>query len=89
MKCLHRTSGTALEGSGAFTFLRIIYPFSTNRFPLQLRRICPGRYTADASIWVAMVTILSTLTVSKVLDDKGREIDVDPKFTCGVTSWVF
>ncbi|KIJ07390.1 hypothetical protein PAXINDRAFT_121055 [Paxillus involutus ATCC 200175] len=50
------------------------------------RRICPGRYTADASIWVAMVTILSTLTVSKVLDDKGREIDVDPKFTCGVTS---
>ncbi|KIJ07412.1 hypothetical protein PAXINDRAFT_121037 [Paxillus involutus ATCC 200175] len=50
------------------------------------RRICPGRYTADASIWVAMVTILSTLTVSKALDDKGREIDVDPKFTCGVTS---
>jgi len=50
------------------------------------RRICPGRYTADASIWVAMATILSTLTVSKALDDKGREIDVDPKFTCGVTS---
>ncbi|KAF8842506.1 cytochrome P450 [Paxillus ammoniavirescens] len=50
------------------------------------RRICPGRYTADASIWMAMVTILSTLTISKALDDKGREIDVDPKFTCGVTA---
>ncbi|KAF9228731.1 cytochrome P450 [Gyrodon lividus] len=50
------------------------------------RRICPGRYAADASIWAGMVTILSTLTISKALDDQGREIDVDPKFTCGVTS---
>ncbi|KAF8842505.1 cytochrome P450 [Paxillus ammoniavirescens] len=50
------------------------------------RRTCPGRFTADASIWVAMVTILSTLTISKALDDKGREINVDPKFTCGLTA---
>ncbi|KAF9228730.1 cytochrome P450 [Gyrodon lividus] len=50
------------------------------------RRICPGRHVADASIWAAVVTMLSTLTISKALDDQDREIDVDPKFTCGVTS---
>ncbi|KAF9244245.1 cytochrome P450 [Melanogaster broomeanus] len=50
------------------------------------RRICPGRYTADASIWAGLVTFLSTMTISKALDAQGREIDVDPKFTCGVTS---
>jgi cytochrome P450 len=50
------------------------------------RRICPGRYTADASIWAGLVTFLSTMTISKAKDAQGREIDVDPKFTCGVTS---
>ncbi|KAF9236886.1 cytochrome P450 [Melanogaster broomeanus] len=50
------------------------------------RRICPGRYAADASIWAGLVTFLSTMTISKALDAQGREIDFDPEFTCSVTS---
>ncbi|KAF9244242.1 cytochrome P450 [Melanogaster broomeanus] len=50
------------------------------------RRICPGRYTADASIWAGLVTFLSTMTISKALDAEGREIEVDPKFTTGAAS---
>ncbi|KIJ69606.1 hypothetical protein HYDPIDRAFT_145813 [Hydnomerulius pinastri MD-312] len=50
------------------------------------RRMCPGRYTADASVWAAMVTILSLLNISKPLDDQGNEIEVNPQFTYGVTT---
>ncbi|KAF9234667.1 cytochrome P450 [Melanogaster broomeanus] len=50
------------------------------------RRVCPGRYTADASVWAGMVTFLSTMTISKALDAQGREIDVKPVFTCSVSS---
>ncbi|KAF9239604.1 cytochrome P450 [Melanogaster broomeanus] len=50
------------------------------------RRVCPGRYTADASVWVAIASILSALNISKALDEEGNEIDFSPKFTYGVTS---
>ncbi|KAH7883314.1 cytochrome P450 [Phlebopus sp. FC_14] len=50
------------------------------------RRICPGRYNADATVWAAMTSILATLTISKARDDKGDEIEVNPQFTTGVTS---
>ncbi|KAF9233443.1 cytochrome P450 [Melanogaster broomeanus] len=50
------------------------------------RRMCPGRYTADASVWIAIASILSTLNISKALDEQGNDIDFNPTFTYGVTT---
>lgn len=50
------------------------------------RRICPGKYVAEQSIWAAMVSILATLRIGKARDDAGREIDFTPMFTTGMTS---
>lgn len=52
-------------------------------------RICPGRYLARSSIWIIIVSILSTFVVSKAMDDDGHEIEVsDEEFTAGVVSFV-
>jgi len=50
------------------------------------RRICPGRYTADNSLWIAMALILSAFKITKARDEEGKEIDFEPTFTHGVTS---
>ncbi|KAF7364917.1 O-methylsterigmatocystin oxidoreductase [Mycena venus] len=41
------------------------------------RRICPGRYSADATVWAAMVSILATFNIAKAKDSAGNEIDID------------
>lgn len=51
------------------------------------RRICVGRYIADASIWSAMVSILAIFDIKKCKDEQGNEINVNPKFTAGITSY--
>ncbi|KAG6907100.1 hypothetical protein DXG01_010513 [Tephrocybe rancida] len=50
------------------------------------RRVCPGRHLADDSLWMAMATILTTLSISKVIGDDGKEVTPELKFTLGVTS---
>lgn len=50
------------------------------------RRVCVGRYIADASIWSAMVSILALFDIKKCKDEQGNNIDVNPKFTAGITS---
>ncbi|KAJ6483827.1 cytochrome P450 [Mycena vitilis] len=45
------------------------------------RRICPGRYTADASVWVAIVSILASFDISKAKDAAGKEIEITPAFS--------
>ncbi|KAG5734865.1 O-methylsterigmatocystin oxidoreductase [Termitomyces sp. T112] len=50
------------------------------------RRICPGRYLADDSLWIAMATILATLSISKAIGADGKEITPELKFDLGVTS---
>ena len=47
-------------------------------------RICVGKYLAEASVWIAMVTMLAVLNIDKARDEKGREIDITPEFTPGV-----
>ncbi|KAG1733009.1 cytochrome P450 [Suillus paluster] len=49
------------------------------------RRRCPGRYTADASVWSAIVTMLATVDFSSAKDDQGKVIDFTPQFTAGLT----
>lgn len=49
------------------------------------RRVCPGRFFADEAIWIAMAAMLAMLHFEKARDRAGREIEVNPKFTSGVT----
>lgn len=48
------------------------------------RRICVGKYLAEASVWIAMVTMLAVFNINKAMDEDGREIDIAPEFTPGV-----
>jgi len=48
-------------------------------------RICPGRHTADASLWAAMATMLATLNISLAKDDDGQAINFTSEFTTGVS----
>ena len=48
-------------------------------------RLCPGRYLAEGSVWIAIAYILSTLSISKALDENGEEITPQVGFTAGIT----
>ncbi|KAH7910583.1 cytochrome P450 [Hygrophoropsis aurantiaca] len=50
------------------------------------RRICPGRFVADASLWSAIATMLAVLNFSKAEDAEGKNINFEPKWTAGVAS---
>ncbi|KAL1664269.1 cytochrome P450 [Schizophyllum commune] len=53
------------------------------------RRICPGRYLGEASVFIAIATILHVLTIKKMKDDNGEEITIDPEtatYTTGLAS---
>ncbi|KAF9463048.1 cytochrome P450 [Collybia nuda] len=50
------------------------------------RRICPGRHFADDSLWIAMATILATLSISRATDSEGGEIIPDVRVETGITS---
>ncbi|KAF8634134.1 hypothetical protein AX15_001065 [Amanita polypyramis BW_CC] len=42
------------------------------------RRICAGRYVAEAVLWLVVVTVLSTFNIYKAKDENGVEIEIDP-----------
>jgi len=50
------------------------------------RRICPGRHLANESVWIAIVTMLATVTISKPIDENGKEympeIEIVTAITC-------
>ncbi|KAF9002123.1 cytochrome P450 [Cyathus striatus] len=50
------------------------------------RRICPGLHFADASLWIAICSILATLDIGRALDDKGNEIIPTVELVTGITS---
>ncbi|KAK7014953.1 O-methylsterigmatocystin oxidoreductase [Favolaschia claudopus] len=52
------------------------------------RRVCPGQYLAENSIWIQMILSLLTLTISKAVDAEGRVIEPEVAFTSGVVSHV-
>lgn len=47
------------------------------------RRVCPGRYLAVNSVFLAFASILSTFSITKALDDTGIEITPTGEFTSG------
>ncbi|KAJ6555591.1 cytochrome P450 [Mycena vulgaris] len=49
------------------------------------RRICPGRHLANASLWMAMATMLATLDISTTVGPDGKEVTPKVEFTTGLT----
>lgn len=52
------------------------------------RRICPGRFLADSSIWLLAANILATMDIRRARDSVGREVVPTPSFKSGLISEV-
>ncbi|KAG2335247.1 cytochrome P450 [Suillus weaverae] len=48
------------------------------------RRICPGRWFAENSLWMAAAAILAVLRINHAKDSNGDKIEVKPEFTTGM-----
>ncbi|KAJ7684107.1 cytochrome P450 [Mycena polygramma] len=48
------------------------------------RRFCPGRHMANASLWIAVASILSTFDITKAVDEHGEVIEPTNKFDSGI-----
>ncbi|TFK33836.1 hypothetical protein BDQ12DRAFT_614639, partial [Crucibulum laeve] len=49
-------------------------------------RICPGRHLADASLWIAIASMLATFSISKTIGEDGQPITPNIAFSSGLTS---
>ncbi|RDB15644.1 O-methylsterigmatocystin oxidoreductase [Hypsizygus marmoreus] len=52
------------------------------------RRICPGQYIAESSMFIQMATALSTLDIAKPTDANGQVIEQNVGFTTGIVSHI-
>ncbi|KAF9447473.1 cytochrome P450 [Macrolepiota fuliginosa MF-IS2] len=48
------------------------------------RRICPGRFMAEAQLWVSVACILSVFDITPGKDENGRPVSVEAKFSSGM-----
>ncbi|KAF5390193.1 hypothetical protein D9757_002840 [Collybiopsis confluens] len=44
------------------------------------RRMCPGRWFAFDTLWIAVASILSVFEISKPLNEQGSPIDLEPRY---------
>ncbi|KAK0465902.1 cytochrome P450 [Desarmillaria tabescens] len=51
------------------------------------RRICPGRYLAVNTAWIAVASMVSTLSFSKAVDSEGRVIEPNNTYTSAFVSF--
>ena len=53
----------------------------------NLSRICPGRFLADANIWLIIANVLAVFDILPAIDPStGREIAPKLEWTGGVTT---
>ncbi|KAF8181626.1 cytochrome P450 [Pholiota molesta] len=45
------------------------------------RRICPGRHTAEAQVWISIACILSVFDICPPLDEHGHSVKIEPAFS--------
>ncbi|KAF8994703.1 cytochrome P450 [Cyathus striatus] len=45
------------------------------------RRVCPGRYLAFSTVWIALASILAVYDISKPIDENGNVIEPSHDFT--------
>ncbi|KAK2053880.1 cytochrome P450 [Colletotrichum caudatum] len=50
------------------------------------RRVCPGRYLADESIFITVARLLATFDIKKAVDGSGNEIEPEIHGTSGLIS---
>ena len=50
------------------------------------RRICPGRYLADDSLYITISRLLAAFNITRVLDQNGKPLDIEIRMTPGVIS---
>lgn len=48
-----------------------------------MTRICPGRFLAESTLWIAIATILTTCTIGKAKDVNGAEITPEVDLNIG------
>ncbi|EIW84708.1 cytochrome P450 [Coniophora puteana RWD-64-598 SS2] len=70
-----------LTEEGALTDERVDFAFGFGR------RVCPGNHFADASLWASVTSMLATFRFEKARDGQGREIEFEPKWASGTTSY--
>jgi cytochrome P450 len=49
------------------------------------RRICPGKHLAQASVWIALATLIATMDISNPIGPDGKEIKPEVKFSTGLS----
>ncbi|KDQ59104.1 hypothetical protein JAAARDRAFT_33832 [Jaapia argillacea MUCL 33604] len=50
------------------------------------RRICPGRYFSDSTLYIFICSVLSAFNITAPLDEKGEPIRLEMKMTSGLVS---
>jgi len=50
------------------------------------RRACPGRFMAEAQVWMSIACILSAFEITPAIDTNGSPIKVVPSFSSGMIS---
>ncbi|TFK36284.1 cytochrome P450 [Crucibulum laeve] len=50
------------------------------------RRICPGRYLADNSLYIIIASLVSVFDIKSPLDSQGKLIKQEPRMTSGLLS---
>ena len=51
-------------------------------------RLCPGRYYADASLFINVAMVLHVFDISPPLDKDGKAMNINPQMTNGLLSCV-
>ncbi|KAI0698980.1 O-methylsterigmatocystin oxidoreductase [Cerioporus squamosus] len=52
------------------------------------RRICPGRYFADDTVFINMASVLHCFDIGPPLDERGQPIKIVPDWTDGLLSYI-
>ena len=51
------------------------------------RRICPGMHVAQASVWIAIASVLATFSIKKVKNSMGEDITPPLEFESGLARY--
>lgn len=52
------------------------------------RRLCPGRFLAESSLWLTMASVLAAFDIKPPVDENGREVIPPASFTSGTARLV-
>nr|VWO95115.1 N/A [Ganoderma boninense] len=52
------------------------------------RRVCPGRYFTDATLFIFVACVLHVFDITPPLDEDGRPIKIEPRATAGLISYL-